>query len=360
MAFLFGKEWTKHELMQRVGDISQLGGVKRFEFADGNEKGVEAVEFRTGTGFRFVVSPSRGMDVSQAEFCGKSLCWRSSTGDVAPEFFEPEGLGWLRSFAGGLLVTCGLTYAGAPCHDDGKDLGLHGRSSNTPAKNLSVDGDWQGDEYVMWATGKVRETTVFGENVLLTRRITTKLGESKLLLEDTVENEGFESVPHMHLYHINGGFPVVDAGSRMISPTISAIPRDDDARIEAEKYGVFLPPTKGFRERCYYHDMKTDADGVVYSALVNDHLDGGFGFYIKYSKNEFPRFIEWKMNGQGTYVVGMEPANCFVEGRDKDRERGILQFLEPGEKRHYHVEIGVLASLDDIRKMEDMISKIMS
>lgn len=346
--------------MQRVGDISQIGGIKRFEYSDGNEKGVEAIEFRTGTGFRFVVLPSRGMDIAHAEFCGKSLCWRSSTGDVAPEFFEPEGAGWLRNFYGGLLVTCGLTYAGAPSHDDGKDLGLHGRSSNIPAKNVCVDGEWQGNDYVMWATGKVRETTVFGENVVLTRKITAKLGESKLLVEDTVENQGFETVPHMILYHINGGFPAVDGSSRMISPTVSAIPRDDDAKVEAEKYAEFLPPTKGFRERCYYHEMKSDPDGIVYSALVNEQLDGGFGFYIKYSKNEFPRFIEWKMNGQGTYVVGMEPANCFVEGRAKDRERGILQFLEPGEKRHYHVEIGVLQSLEEIRRMEEIISKIMA
>ena len=50
------------------------------------------------------------------------------------------------------------------------------------------------------------------------------------------------------------------------------------------------------------------------------------------------------MTGEDVYSVGLEPANCLVEGRDKEREHGILQFLAPGEQRTYHVEIGVLDS----------------
>jgi hypothetical protein len=44
----------------------------------------------------------------------------------------------------------------------------------------------------------------------------------------------------------------------------------------------------------------------------------------------------------------LEPANCLVEGRDKDRQRGLLQFLEPGESREYLLEIGVLDGNDAI------------
>jgi hypothetical protein len=79
--------------------------------------------------------------------------------------------------------------------------------------------------------------------------------------------------------------------------------------------------------------MKEDSSGQVSCALMNENLAGdGFGFYIKYRKEQPPQFIEWKMVGEGTYVMGMEPANCLVEGRDKERERGTLRFLEPGEK----------------------------
>ena len=105
MSHLFGRNWTRRELMERVGDISQLGGIRNLTLNDGNENGVRAVEVRSGTGFRFVVLPDRGMDISEADHAGRSLCWRSSTGDVAPAFFEPTGRGWLRGFFGGLLTT---------------------------------------------------------------------------------------------------------------------------------------------------------------------------------------------------------------------------------------------------------------
>ncbi len=359
MAGLYGKNFSREELLKRVGDISQVGGVRQYELSEGNEKGVKAVDFRTGTGFDFTVLPGRGMDISMAEYQGVPLCWRSSTGDVAASYYEPEGLGWLRSFYGGLLVTCGLTYAGAPCRDEGEELGLHGRVSHTPARNVCLDGRWENDEYVMWARGKVIETSVFGENICLTREIKAKLGETRLFVHDLIENRGFQKTPHMVLYHINGGFPVVSEDSELLSASLKVIPRDEEARVGEEEYHKFLPPTPGFKERCYYHEMGTDSAGNVRAALVNKKFLGGqgLGFYVKYRKSELPEFIEWKMNGEGTYVVGMEPANCWVEGRDKVRQKGNLSFLKPGERREYHLEIGILSSEEEISAFEEQVKK---
>jgi len=357
MAKLYGKEYSRYDLMRRIGDISQVAGIKTYRLSDGNEKDVDAVDFRTGTGFRFTVLPGRGMDISHAEYNGQSLNWRAPAGDVNASFFEPDGLGWLRGFYGGLMVTCGMTYAGAPCVDEGKSLGLHGRMSYIPARNVWADGEWNGDEYTMWAQGKMREAVIFGENIQVTRKIWARLGESRLYLNDTVENLGFETVPHMYLYHINAGFPVVDECSILLSPSKEVIPRDEEAKIGAEDYYKFQKPASGFKEKVYYHDMTPDAKGHVYVALVNEKFNDnqGFGLYVKYTKSQLPRFVEWKMNGEGVYVVGMEPANCYVDGRDKEREKGTLQFLKPGEKREYELEIGVLTSIADIKTIEKKI-----
>jgi hypothetical protein len=69
---------------------------------------------------------------------------------------------------------------------------------------------------------------------------------------------------------------------------------------------------------------------------------------MKYSKQQLPYFIQWKMPGESTYVTGLEPANCLVEGRVKDRQEGRLVVLEPGEMRSYDLEIGVLADNTEI------------
>lgn len=357
MPRLFGGDYTKDEILKRVGQMSQIGGVRLVTLADGPEAGVRAADFRTGTGFCFSVLLDRGMDVSWAEYRGKSLAWHSASGQTHPAYFEPEGLGWLRGFYGGLVVTCGLTYAGAPCVDEGKPLGLHGRASNTPARRVAVGEEWQGDDYLMWVCGEVHEAVIFGEKVCLTRKISAKVGESRFCLHDRVENRGFEPVEHMILYHINGGFPAIDDGASLVAPTLTATPRDAEAEKEKEKYAQLSAPIVGFKERCYYHDMASASDGTVKAALINRSCDGGrgFGFYVQYNKRELPCFTEWKMMGAGDYVVGMEPANCLVEGRDKERKRGTLQFLQPGEVREYHLEIGVLDGPEDIAGFENWV-----
>lgn len=122
---LFGQSISKEDLLRRVGDISQIAAVTPVTLKDGVSAGVDAVTFRTGSGFSFVALPGRGLDISWAEYQGLPLCWRSPTGEVAAAFYEPNGKGWLRSFYGGLFVTCGLSAAGQPSTDDGEQFGLH-------------------------------------------------------------------------------------------------------------------------------------------------------------------------------------------------------------------------------------------
>ena len=351
MAKLYGRNYSRAELLERVGDISQLGGARRISLADGPEAGVEAVEFRTGSGLNFTVLPGRGMDISLAEYCGYPLAWRSATGETAAAYYDPEGLGWLRGFYGGLVVTCGLTYSGLPGVDEGEELGLHGRASNLAARNVWVDGAWEGDEYVMWAQGKLRETTVYGADVRLTRRIWARLGEKAFHLEDEVENLDHEHTPHMLVYHINPGFPVVDEGARLISPTEEVRPLDETARAEVDQFGHFHGPKAGFVQQVFFHRMQGDGEGKVHVALVNEAIP--LGFYMIYRQEQLPYFTQWKQLGQGTYVVGIEPGNSTQEGRAIVRERGELEYLEPGEVRRYELTLGVLTSQEEIDGFEE-------
>ena len=80
---------------------------------------------------------------------------------------------------------------------------------------------------------------------------------------------------------------------------------------------------------------------MVVVRLVNPEFNDGSGLEvsIKYRRSEYPILVQWKMMGEGLYVVGLEPANCHVEGRCAERERGTLQILQPGEVRIYHLEI---------------------
>ena len=37
MANLFGRKWTREELLSHVGDIQQIGGVRRYALAEGRQ-----------------------------------------------------------------------------------------------------------------------------------------------------------------------------------------------------------------------------------------------------------------------------------------------------------------------------------
>lgn len=344
MVTLYGRTFSRRELLARVGSLSQVGGVRQVVLQDGVARGVRAAQFETGAGLAFTVLLDRGLDIGAAKYKGASLAWESATGAAHPAYFEREGLGWLRTFHGGLVTGCGLTTAGAPSVDEGEALGLHGRLSHLPAEGAWVDGAWRGDEYEMWARGRMRQAVVFGEHVTLTRRISARLGEARLFIRDVVVNEGYQTTPHMLLYHCNFGFPLLDEGAELIAPSRKVAPRDEVAAPGLAGHARYEAPTAGYAEQCFYHEMAPDEQGYVTVVLANRAYDGGrgLGAYLRYRQDTLPCFTQWKMVGQGEYVTGLEPANCLVEGRDKDRERGILQFLEPGESRSYELEIGVL------------------
>jgi len=358
--FLYKKNYTRNEIRKKIGDIYQIGGIKKYEYTDGVSKGVRAVDIKNGDGFNATVLLDRGMDISHLEYKGIPLCWNSSTFETSPAFYESKGAEWLRTFFGGLLTTCGLTYAGHPCMDQGEELGLHGRISNLPSYNVNVNEYWHGDDYFVEVSGFVREASAFGNKLELKRTISMKMGENTLYIKDNVKNIGFEKSPHMIIYHINIGFPILDKNSKLILPAGNAmIPFDDNARKGLSEYATFDEPVKGFQEQVFFHEIKADKSGFVNAAVINEYFeDTGIGVYIKYNKASLPFFNEWKMTGLGEYVVGIEPLNCGVAGRGKEREAGRLKYLEPDEEVNYDLEIGILKSIDEIKEYKELVAKI--
>ena len=70
---------------------------------------------------------------------------------------------------------------------------------------------------------------------------------------------------------------------------------------------------------------------------------------MKYPKKEFPYFIQWKMMGQGEYVVGIEPGN-ITENRAAMRADSTLEFIKPGAERRFSLELGVLYGESEINE----------
>jgi len=341
--------------------MDQLAGIRTVQLDDGNERPTRAAIIHTGSGLEVMLLPDRGLDIASASFQGKAMGWRSTVGDVAPQYYNAGGIQWLRSCFGGLLTTCGLTNVGAPAPDSAfSGNGLHGRISNTPARDLKITQEWQGRDYVLSITGAMRETVLFGENLILTRTVWTKLGERRFWLRDVVTNDGFRKCGLMILYHCNIGWPALDAGSELISPSRFVAPRDAHAADGQNRWNKMDAPAHGYAEKVYYHDMTPGHDGTVTAALVNSAFarGEGFGVYVKFNKKELPRFTQWKMLGEQDYVVGLEPCNCGVEGRAIDEKLGLLETIRPGERRTFHLEFGPITTAEEVKALRANARKI--
>lgn len=363
MPGLWGREYRRADLLRRVGRLEQLAGVRLVTLDDGVERGVRVLEFRTGSGFAFDVVVDRAFDIGRCGLNGQPLSWLSGAGFSGPWYREAEGLGFFRTWGGGMLTTCGLDHTLFMAEDTAEQyhyppkptetFGLHGRVSNRPARLSGYGERWEGDECVLWSEGEVLQAAVFGEQLLLRRRVEARVGESRLTIHDEVENVGHDRTPHMYLYHVNVGFPVVDEGSELLAPARSVAACGD---YPAEGYDRFHGPEAGYVERVFEHDLAADEDGSVPVAVVN--REAGLGFYQVFRRDQFPHHFMWRMLGEGTYAVGLEPSTNRTAGRLDARERGELIELSAGEKRSYDIEIGALGDPDDIGEFAARIGSL--
>ena len=329
MLYQFARQ-NREDLARLTTNTSQLAGIRRSVLEDGRERGLRIADINNGSGLQFTVLIDRGLDIGQASFRGVPIAYLSPTGFAHPAYYDPNGLGWLRSWGAGLLSTCGLRNVGAPDHFAGENHGLHGRITNSPAENCACSAAWVGSKYVMTVAGSVREARLFGENLLLSRKISSIMGENTITIEDTVENQGCRASHLTLLYHINLGYPLLSPDSIIKCREHKLEPRDETAAKGLDSWSKCQDPTPGYQEQCFYHDMPADPDGFTRISMLNPGLR--MNLELCYRKRELPFFVQWKQMGSGEYVMGFEPANCHVEGVNKERQKfGTLQELQPGE-----------------------------
>lgn len=337
---------TRRELSRHAGDLRAYGGVRSVVLDDGVERGIRVLEFTTGGGLYFEVLVDRAMDIGVAELDGISVGWRSRTGFRHPGLHEnadEDGLSWLRSMSG-LVVTGGLDHTLFGGEVDASHYryppkqtvrhGLHGRVANIPARLTGYGEQWLTDERcVLWAEGEVVQAANFGEHLVLRRRIEVDLGGTEIRLTDTVTNAGFDPTPHMFLYHVNVGWPLLGAGTRLVADVAETLWRSDSVGEQQVDHLSFHEPLAGFVEQVYEHRLVADARGRHRVALVNDAV--GKSFELDVDASAFPCFFQWLNLREGGWAVGLEPSTHHVAGDAAARDEGSMTWLAHGDERRY-------------------------
>jgi hypothetical protein len=318
-------------LRARVGALRQVCRIDRLAYEDGAARGTRLVRVVTGGGLEFELHPDRCLDIGHVTYDGTPMAWSAPAAPAGPAFAEHTGTGWQRTFAGGLLATGGLDHFGSPSADQGVELGMHGRASALPARDLNTRAAPDGDG-ALEVSAVMEQARLFGENLRLERRVTSRLGATGLAIEDTLTNQAPEPWPHMMLYHMNLGWPLVDDGTTVDIPATRV-----EARDGAEPGGPAVgPPVPGAGERVLRHDLPPG--GRTEITVANAGL--GVACVIGVDTATLPYVFQWRMPASGVYALGIEPADTPVmDGRAAARAAGALGSLEPGESRVYRLDV---------------------
>lgn len=340
--------------IDKISNHAQIGGIETSVLDNGTGRGTRIAWINTGTGLRYKVVLDRAMDIADAFYNQHSLAWLSHLGITPPQPFSHQGIDWLRTFGGGLLVTCGLSHIGGPEADSWGERGLHGLISNSPAEIESIiQPDPAKGKLDFSITGIIKETKIFGPSLEMKRTLSGTLGKPSIHIHDEIVNCANTPAPHMLLYHFNFGWPLINEGTNLIWQG-ELQPRKSDSKIfkagyDYKKCPAPIEPHRGSGEDVAFIDAVADEAGMCTAGVFNQEID--LGIAIRFSKRQLPWLTNWQHWGKGEYVVGLEPGTHRVIGQAKAREQNELIFIEPGESRVYDVTLDVIFQ-DNDRKLE--------
>lgn len=294
----------------KVNHAAQLCSAKRVRFEGGRADGECAILVDNGV-LSFTVLESRAMDLFDFRYRGENLAFLSKNGLCG---FEG---GFDSVFPGGMLYTCGLDTVG------GRALPVHGKLHNIPAEVERVFCD--GERVIL--EGRVRQSELFGEHLVLRRTIRTEYGSGRVTIENKVVNEGAKEAEYCLLFHMNLGYPFLDEGTFIEAPVCSTQPRTAWAEKNRERCLVMGAPTEG-EEQVFFHTVR---EGDI--RVVNPQK--GLAVHFAYDGSMLPHFIEWKSMVAGTYALGIEPSTTTLDSDFCKRK------IDAGERHRYVLSISV-------------------
>ncbi|MDH2443327.1 aldose 1-epimerase family protein [Amnibacterium sp. CER49] len=330
-----GSTYTRAQLVDRVGSLSQIASATPVSFEDGAARGSRMLAVRVAGGISCDVLVDRGLDIGYASAGGTPLSWLAPRGPASPAFAEHGGTGWARTFGGGLLTTCGMAHVGPPdAAPDGQ--GLHGRVSSLPAEGVTSSVVWDGDEPVVVISGTVVETTLVGPTLERSRTITIPAGRPELVVEDVVTNVSGWPAPHMYRFHPNLGFPLVRPDDVLDVPGAELLGWRADAPPRDETWNRVAEPRADGREEVLYVGGRS---APATRALLRRAPGAEPYLELDWSAETLPVLVVWKLQRVRSNVLAVEPSTVEDDGRAAAERNGRVIMLQPDESRTYRLRL---------------------
>ena len=302
----------------------QISYARSSVLADSDGNGQRIIDVFNGAGLACTVTPDRALNIVECSYRGIPLVYRTPGGHR-----RPRGV-FQQDWSAGLLTTCGLRNVGVASGDEPQ----HGRISQLGADNVAVSRDSSGDIVIR---GSVTEGWLFGPNLVLEREIAVSCAECRIAIRDRVVNRGAKPDAVAILYHCNFGYPFASPELELEADEHRVEPRDEVAARGLAEWRRMDAPAADYREQCFRHFLTADSSGMAAIRAVNRKL--GVAVRVAYDPRNLPWLVQWKNCLKNGYVLGLEPGNGSLLGREYDLEHGMLTRLEPGAAAEFAVRL---------------------
>lgn len=334
------KDLSHSELRQRTVDGRGLADIRLLQMDDGPGRGQRLLQCRNAVGVTIEIAVDRGFDIASLLWRGVNIGWNSANALPWPlnSADAENGVGFYRNFDG-FIVTCGLDHIGGAREGDASHFihkhrkqvyyPLHGRISAQRATISSYGINWECDVPEIWAEAVIRQSSVFGENLVLHRRIKLDVFSGKIRIDDKVENRGFRPTPHAILYHVNFGYPFLNENIRLSGDIDAGLMHTfnaEDKRADDDYVDYFQE-----------FPLKSDRD-LVTVGLQNKSFAGDVNLKMSFSCQSLPKFGIWRAFQSGVYALGLEPTNPQIHD---EKQKQCLQTLAAQESKNYSLEIEI-------------------
>lgn len=323
--------------LRHCGSTAQLYDVRRTQLTEGSSAGIRLIEVTTAAGLNAVFCENKALDLYSLRYKGLNIGFLSKNGLINDRTRPQSGM-FPSTWQGGMLATCGLRNAGPGCETESEVHPPHGLIGSIPAEQVALRTDW--DKGVLEIMGQVRESALFGHNLLLRRRILIDLSGSAIKWQDTVQNQSAEPEPLFLLYHFNFGYPFLDKALQLHLPPSQVIARKEEAVKGLASFDQISAPIDGKPEEVFFHLPLQDQQenpGQQQVRLVRADLR--MAASLSWSRSELPWLIQWKSMKSGDYALGIEPSTSSLLGRAEELKNGFSYLVPPFGERHYNLSL---------------------
>ena len=300
----------------KINHARQVCSLTRYTVTDGEGKGLNVIDCHNGK-LRFLLNESRALDIMQLYFEGENISFISKNG------CNNKNAPFANRFEGGMLYTCGLD-----CVGEIKGCETHGTLHLTPAVITRAECN----ECGIVVEGFMRNSALFGKNLVVKRKITSPLGSNSVSVEDTLINEGTKAEKYALLYHVNLGYPFLDEGGKIDADIKAVTPRTPWAEENLAGWETVIAPEDNREETCFFLHMNEGC--VHYTTPTNDKR-----FTLSYTQQTLSEFIVWKSMASGDYALGLEPTTTQLDDRFR------FSTIAAGEEKTF----GVTLSMENLK-----------